>query len=269
MPPARRSPDVRRISRVRTAVILCGGRSSRAGVDKQLLPCEGTTLPLAIAAKLRRLFPQVIIATNAVERYDGSGYLVVGDVVDGAGPLAGILAGLLHASGEYAYVTAGDMPWPNLAYIRWMTGLLETDSPDAVATRQGADHLEPFNSIFAVRCARPMRSAIDRGELGVCRFLRGLGDAVFVPEEFARRFSPDGSMFASINTRADVQRFLCVGHPARGGRPAVHRGPFPDSRQAAGSACRSRRDRRRSDTFLTGIVPSLDSSRLAMADCGR
>jgi molybdopterin-guanine dinucleotide biosynthesis protein A len=38
--------------RVKTAVILCGGESSRAGVDKQLLPCEGTTLPKAIARKL-------------------------------------------------------------------------------------------------------------------------------------------------------------------------------------------------------------------------
>jgi len=197
------------MQRVRTAVILCGGRSSRAGVDKQLLPCEGTTLPLAIATKLRSVFPEIIIATNAVERYAGSGCVVVRDAVDDAGPLAGNLTGLLHASGEYAYVTAGDMPWPNLAYIRWMTGLLETDSPAAVATRQGTDRLEPFNSIFAVRCAGSMRAAIDRGERGVCRFLRSSGQAVFIPEEFARRFSPDGSMFASINTRADVQRFLC------------------------------------------------------------
>jgi molybdenum cofactor guanylyltransferase len=198
----------REMPRVNTALILCGGRSSRAGIDKQLLPCEGTTLPLAVAGKLRALLPNVIIATNAPERYAGSGCMVVRDVVDDAGPLAGILTGLLHASGEYVYVTAGDMPWPNLEYIRWMAELLERDSPAAVVTRHGAHHLEPFNSIFAVRCAGPMRAALDRGEHSVCRFLRGCGRAVFVPEESARRFSPDWSMFASINTRADVKRFL-------------------------------------------------------------
>jgi molybdopterin-guanine dinucleotide biosynthesis protein A len=195
--------------RVRTAVILCGGRSSRAGVDKQLLPCEGTTLPLAIAAKLRALFPDIIIATNVPERYAGSGCRVVRDVIGGAGPLAGILTGLLHATGEYAYVTAGDMPWPNLEYVRWMTGLLEADSPAAVATAHGPRHLEPLNSIFAVRCRGAMRASLDRGARGVCRFLRGCGQAVFIPEGFARTFSPDWSMFASINTRSDVERFLC------------------------------------------------------------
>jgi molybdenum cofactor guanylyltransferase len=198
--------------RMDTAVILCGGRSSRAGIDKQLLPCEGTTLPRAVAGKLRALFPNVIIATNLPERYTGSGCMVVRDVMDGAGPLAGILTGLLHASGEYVYVTAGDMPWPNLDFIRWMAGLLETDSPAAVATRHGAHHLEPFNSVFALRCIDPIRAALERGEHSVCRFLRGCGGAVFVPEEFARGFSPDWSMFASINTRADVERFLRCPH---------------------------------------------------------
>jgi molybdopterin-guanine dinucleotide biosynthesis protein A len=216
-------PHVPHAPRAGTAIILCGGRGSRAGVDKQLLPHEGTTLPLAIAARLRTLFPEIIIATNLPERYAGSGCVVVRDVVNDAGPLAGILTGLLHASGEYAYVTAGDMPWPNLAYIRWMTGLLETDSPAAVTARQGPDHLEPFNSVFAVRCAGSMRAALDRGERGVCRFLRGCGDAVFVPEELARAFSPDGSMFANINTRADVRWFLSGAHAptsaARESRP--------------------------------------------------
>lgn len=197
-----------RIRRARTAVILCGGRSSRAGVDKQTLPCGGTTLPLAIAGKLSSLFPEIIFVTTTPERYAGSGFTAVRDVVADAGPLAGILTGLLRASGEYAYVTAGDMPWPNIDYIRWMAGLLEADSPAAIATRQGADHLEPFNSIFSVRCVATMRAALDRGDRGVCRFLRGCGQAVMVPEEMARAFSPDWSMFASINTRADVQRFL-------------------------------------------------------------
>lgn len=202
IPPAPRNP------RVTTAIILCGGRSSRAGVDKQTLPCGGTTLPLAIAEKLSALFPEIIFVTTMPERYAGSGFAAVRDVVVDAGPLAGILTGLLRASGEYAYVTAGDMPWPNLDYIRWMAGLLDADSPAAIATRQGAEHLEPFNSILSVRCADAMRSALDRGERGVCRFLRSIGQAVLVPEEIARAFSPDGSMFASINTRADVERFL-------------------------------------------------------------
>ncbi len=196
------------MKRVGTAVILCGGKSSRAGVDKQLLPCEGTTLPKAIARKLQTLFPEIIIVTNTPRAYDGSGFVVVEDIVKDAGPLAGIFTGLSHASSGYAYVTAGDMPYPNLRYIEWMTGLVHTGRVTAVAAREGRGHLEPFNSIFAARCAPFMEASLARGERSVSRFLRGCDRVLLVPEETARRFSPDGSMFASVNTRADVERFL-------------------------------------------------------------
>jgi molybdopterin-guanine dinucleotide biosynthesis protein A len=194
--------------RAGTAVILCGGKSSRAGVDKQLLPFEGTTLPQAIARKLQPLFPEIIIVTNTPWLYADSGFVVVQDIVKDAGPLAGILTGLSYASNEYAYVTAGDMPHPNLRYIEWMTGLLHTGRVAAVATKEGREHIEPFNSIFAARCATLMEASLTRGERSVSRFLRGCDRVVFVPEGAARRFSPDWSMFASVNTRADVERFL-------------------------------------------------------------
>jgi molybdopterin-guanine dinucleotide biosynthesis protein A len=194
--------------RTETAVILCGGKSSRAGFDKQLLPCEGTTLPKAIARRLQLLFPEIIIVTNTPELYADSGLVVVEDIVKDAGPLAGIFTGLSYASSEYAYVTAGDMPHPNLRYIEWMTGLLRTGRPSAGATREGREHIEPFNSIFAARCAASMEASIARGERSVSRFLRGCDGVQFVSEETARRFSPDWSMFASVNTRTDVERFL-------------------------------------------------------------
>jgi molybdopterin-guanine dinucleotide biosynthesis protein A len=132
----------------------------------------------------------------------------VRDIVPDAGPLAGILTGLVHASSEYAYVVAGDMPNLDLRFVRWMTGLVEADPVDAIAVCEGREHLEPFNSIFAARCAVPMRAALERGERSVCAFLRNGARTRFVPEEVARHFSPDWSMFASINTRADVERYL-------------------------------------------------------------
>ncbi len=194
--------------RAGTAVILCGGKSSRAGFDKQLLPCEGTTLPKAIARRLQPLFPEIIIVTSTPELYTDGGLVVVEDIVKDAGPLAGIFTGLSYASSEYAYVIAGDMPHPNLRYIEWMTGLLRTGRPAAVAAREGREHIEPFNSFFAVRCATLMEASLGRGERSVSRFLQSCDRVAFVSEETARRFSPDWSMFASINTRTDVERFL-------------------------------------------------------------
>jgi molybdopterin-guanine dinucleotide biosynthesis protein A len=48
-----------------TAVILCGSESRRARFDKRLHPFERTILPVALARKLGRLFPQIIVVTNS------------------------------------------------------------------------------------------------------------------------------------------------------------------------------------------------------------
>jgi molybdopterin-guanine dinucleotide biosynthesis protein A len=203
-----------------TAAILCGGESRRAGCDKQLLPHEGTTLPKAIARKLEGLFQQIILVTRRPDLYADTGFLAVEDIVKGAGPLGGILTALRHSTSDYVYVAAGDMPYPNCAYIEWMRQLLERCSPDAVATLSGNGHLEPFNSFFSVRCAPLIEESLARGNGGIGSFLRGYDRALFVPEEAARRFSPDWRMFLNINTQADVVRHLASLTPLTG-RPAA------------------------------------------------
>ena len=200
-----------------TAVILCGGESRRAGLDKQLLPCEGTTLPRAIARRLEALFREIIIVTHTPHIYADASFTVVEDIVKGAGPLGGIFTGLRHCTSHYSYVIAGDMPETNLAYIEWMRRTmlresLESGDVDAVAARQGVDHLEPFNSFFSVRCAPVIEASLARGEGSIGRFLKRCDHALLVQEEVARFFSPDWSMFRSVNTRADVDEFLRRGY---------------------------------------------------------
>ena len=197
------APENGEMPQVDTAVILCGGgESRRAGVDKQLLPCGGTTLPIAIGRKLRTLFREIIIVTNTPALYAGCGLVVVQDIVAGAGPLGGIITGLTWASSEYAYVTAGDMPNVNLRYIEWMMRMLGRwdTSRGGDAGRQRARRAFHLDLRTAVR-------PIDGGSFpcprlnGAWAVPRGCGSATFVAEETARLFSPDWSMFASINTR--------------------------------------------------------------------
>jgi molybdenum cofactor guanylyltransferase len=209
---------------VDTAVILCGGKSSRAGFDKQFLPCDGTALPKAIARKLESLFQKIIIVTNKPDFYIDTEFIVVEDIVKGAGPLGGIFTALRHSTSHYSYVIAGDMPYPNLAYIGWMMQLLERNDVDALATRKGCDHIEPFNSFFSIRCAPLIEESLARGDRSIGSFLRKCDRAYFVPEKDARLFSPDWSMFLNINTPGDVDHYLCreAMRPARNHVEPMH-----------------------------------------------
>ena len=78
------------------AVILAGGRSSRMGANKAMLPLGGRPL---IAHVIARLLPQAsAVAISARPGWaEDLGYPVIADEMpDQPGPLAGILAGLRH-----------------------------------------------------------------------------------------------------------------------------------------------------------------------------
>lgn len=87
------------------AVILAGGRSSRMGSNKALVPFGGQPI---LARILDRLAPQVSdIAINAAPGWaEGFGHPVVADTLPGQpGPLAGILAGLRYVQAYYPHAS--------------------------------------------------------------------------------------------------------------------------------------------------------------------
>lgn len=52
-----------------TAVLLCGGKSSRMGFDKALLKIQGQYVILQTAEKLMELFEEVILVTNDSQNF--------------------------------------------------------------------------------------------------------------------------------------------------------------------------------------------------------
>ncbi len=98
------------------AVILAGGEARRlGGIDKTLIPLDGTPM---LSLILRRLRPQLgaiaLSANGDPSRYAGFGLDVLADDRPGIGPLAGLLRGLGWAAeqGADALLTVpGDTPF--------------------------------------------------------------------------------------------------------------------------------------------------------------
>ncbi len=93
-----------------TAVILAGGKSRRMGRDKLLLPLSGERLLDRAVRRYGEVFPRVLVSVSGPERYPELGEARVYDRYPGAGPLAGLHAGLL-ASGDDVFLTGADMPF--------------------------------------------------------------------------------------------------------------------------------------------------------------
>jgi molybdopterin-guanine dinucleotide biosynthesis protein A len=129
-----------------SALILAGGKATRmGGAAKHLLVVDGETI---FARQVRVLAPRVDeILVSCGE--DIAGYRTVRDAVTGAGPLAGIAAGLAAAKTSWLLVVAGDMPYLDGDMIDHMIALTPYDT-DAVGVRVG-DLPEPLLCLLHTR----------------------------------------------------------------------------------------------------------------------
>ncbi len=179
--------------------VLVGGRSSRMGRDKALLPFRGRTLAGHVAEAVARAAGTVTLVGDA-ERYAFLGYPVLPDRMQGAGPLAGIQAALEASEAAWNLVVACDLPGVDAGFL---SGLLEA------ARSAGADGLlaagrtglpEPLCAVYHRRCLPAVAAALERGAFKVTDALAGLDMRIW-------RVQDDGRL-ANMNTPQEWDRFV-------------------------------------------------------------
>ena len=124
-----------------TVVILAGGQSRRMGRDKLRLTLGGETLLARAIRRYSEVFPCVLVSVAGPEKFPELGDRRVFDRYPGAGPLAGLHAGLL-ASGEDVFLTGADMPFSSPEKALLLTSLC--GEKDACVLTDGAGRWEPL-----------------------------------------------------------------------------------------------------------------------------
>lgn len=193
-----------------TAIILAGGKSSRLGFDKQLLQFNGEFLIDMLLDLLNPVFQEVILVSNTPALHQDRPCRVVSDTLAESGPLGGLHAGLIAAAFPACYLTACDMPWISVPYIRFLMESHRLHPPEeAVVTRLG-EMLEPMNALYAKSLAPRIEDLLGENRRKMTALLDSSATH-YVPELIARRYSPDWTMFDNINTPADWERFQIQG----------------------------------------------------------
>ena len=179
-----------------SAILLAGGKSSRLGRDKARLKlCDGRTIIENTIQKLTMVSDEVIVVTNG-RRYHHLEAKLVSDIYPGAGSLGGLYTGLLAAKSQHALVVACDMPFLNLALLRYMISLPR--DYDVLIPKLG-HKLEPLHAIYSQNCLQPIEELLKAGRFKILDFY----DKVLVrylPEGVIKRYDPDHRSFFNINT---------------------------------------------------------------------
>lgn len=187
-----------RWSQITRGFVVAGGKSSRMGRDKALLPYGESTLLEHAISLTRRVATDVAILSGPFRRYEGFGSAVVEDVVCGVGPLGGLYSALLAASvdgRERIFWLAVDLPLVPAEFLSSLAS--ELDRADVVMARTDRG-LEPLCAAFRTEptLAR-VRQSLLRGQLKLTDALDGL---------LLHSIEATPAMFLNVNTFGDYER---------------------------------------------------------------
>jgi molybdopterin-guanine dinucleotide biosynthesis protein A len=186
----------------RTLIILAGGQSRRMGQDKAHLPTGAGTLLERIVDRLSPVVDEVIVAGGP--RFSIPAVRWVPDARSGAGPLAGMAAGLAALSGNLAWVVACDLPdvEPRIGDLLFASA----SDVDAVVPRLEA-RPECLCAVYHASLAGRILTMLDAGDRRVMSLLDGIR-VRYVEAAELRRVDPDLRSFRNLNTPDEYQGWV-------------------------------------------------------------
>lgn len=206
-------PTVRTARAIQTTcIILAGGRSSRMGTDKALLPFTNTphsTFLTHLAATLSSLCDELLLVARDEEqaaRYkvDAANVRIVTDKVPDYGPLMGIYSGLSAIQAAKALIVAVDMPFVQPALVSL---LLARASATAMT-------VPVVNAVPQVLCAVYPRSLLPLIETSIAqgrrdpRSLLTSAPVQYIDEAQLRVVDPQLRSFINVNTPEEWRESL-------------------------------------------------------------
>lgn len=189
------------------AIVLCGGKSTRMGTPKALLPFG----PETMLQRVVRILHDVVSPIIVVSAVDQPLPKLPGDVIltrderEGRGPLEGLCAGLraLPTDVDAAYVTSCDVPLLEPGFIRQMLGY--ADGQDiAVMEIDGFTH--PLSAVYRRTVLPHVEELLANNRLRPAF----LFDAVRTRRVRADQITADPELrtLRNLNTREDYERAL-------------------------------------------------------------
>jgi molybdenum cofactor guanylyltransferase len=140
--------------------VLTGGRSSRMGRDKALLPIEGSVLVERTAQRVRAAVGSATLI-GAPERYGHLGLTVVADLVEGCGPLGGLYTALKTTHADWNLLVACDMPGLTVEFLRDLLDAARQCGSTCLVP-QTESGLHPLCAVYHRRAEGAVATAIER-----------------------------------------------------------------------------------------------------------
>ncbi|HRG53042.1 MAG TPA: molybdenum cofactor guanylyltransferase [Bacteroidia bacterium] len=185
--------------------ILAGGKSSRMGTDKGLLPLNGSTIVGNIIRQLEPAVGKITIVANS-SRYEQFGVEVIADIIPGIGPSGGIHAALHHSDRAHNFIVSCDMPFITTEAIQT---IIVRPALTEITLPFYQQQLEPLFGLYSKNC-------LDKWQELIRQHIFKLKDMItyFSVKRIDIDHNPlfQNTLFMNVNTPADFEAAKKIEH---------------------------------------------------------
>lgn len=183
-----------------TGIILAGGKSSRMGKDKGLIPLAGKQLASYSIQALKSWCDPIMISSNN-PLYEEFGYDVFPDVEKGLGPLGGIYSGFKKNPGLDIFVLSCDMPLISSALIGY---ILKCHGDYDAVVPVFQKYPEPMCAYYSKNAYGPIQRNIKDANFKVQDVLNNMNTLYLQIDTSLEFYHPD--LFANVNNKDELLR---------------------------------------------------------------
>ena len=182
-----------------TGILLSGGKSSRMGSDKALMPFQETNFMEAVIESAKPLVTNFFMVSSKPE-HDGFGLERINDIIEDAGPLSGLYSGLNHSRTEYNLVLSCDIPFIKTETLKLLFDEDFTQFDIVQLASKGKSM--PLIAIYKKSCAPVFFELMNNGERRVRKAIENFKiKTIEVDEALAYQLQ-------NINTREQLNSIL-------------------------------------------------------------
>jgi len=186
-----------------TGIILSGGKNIRmGGENKAFVEVEGKRIIDRTIRLFKEVFAEIILVTNSPLEYLDYDVQIVTDLIKGKAALGGIYTGLFYSSSELCFVSACDMPFLDIRFIKHM---IERSQHYDIVVPEASDGLQPLHAIYSKKCISSIKRLIDGDNLKI-RILYKKYKTLTIPADVITSFDPQERMFLNVNSKKDLER---------------------------------------------------------------
>ena len=188
-------------------IVLCGGKSSRMGTSKALLPFGPETMLQRVVRLLGTVVEPIVVVAAADQELPPlpRDVAVARDEREGRGPLQGLAAGLraLPADVDASYVTSCDVPLLVAGFVRQMLALAK-DYDVALMEIDGFTH--PLSAVYRRSVLPHVDGLLAQDRLRPVFLFDLVRTRRVKPAEITA--DPDLLTLRNLNTREDYEQAL-------------------------------------------------------------